>query len=74
MWIKLDMLLGKVREGDSVDTSALPTLFSWAVDPNGAVTPGKAGDEYINTATWHKRYAQDATNSGRVEINYLVNI
>ena len=71
MWLKVDMILGRVREKDEINTTSVPKLFSWEWDPDGSITATKAGDEYIDTLTWTKYYAQQANNSSWVEINYM---
>lgn len=71
-WLKIDMVLWKVREKDwSISSSSFVKFFSGVWDPNGVVTPTKAWDEYTNTTDWHKRYAQANNNSSRKEINYM---
>lgn len=69
MGIKIDMVTGKIRESDGV-WSWVALLASWSWEPNWRITPTKAGDEYLDTDTWKKRYAQWTTNSSWVEYSY----
>jgi len=70
-WLKLDIVLWKMRERDGFPASASPKLFTGAGDPNGSASASKAGDEYLDTSTWHKRYAQAAGTANWVEYNYM---
>ena len=75
MGVIYDPVLNKYRAQDpwswAVEYSVVPKLFSGVWDPNGVVTATKVGDEYIDTSTWHKWYAQSANDSGRKEMNYM---
>ena len=74
MGVKYDNILGKLRESDSTTSgSTYPEIFTWAGNPNGVVTPNAAGDEYIDSVTGHKWYAQTVADDTWVEINYLDN-
>jgi len=70
--LKIDVVLWKVREKDSsVSAATTPKLFSWIWDPNWTVTATKAGDEYIDTATGLKYFAQAANDSSWAEYNFM---
>lgn len=56
---------------EASSTWGMVQIFSWIGNPNGNVTPVQAGDEYIDTVTWWKWYASDATDSNWKEMNYM---
>lgn len=73
MGVKYDTILWKIRESDPTTSWATTAqIFGGAGDPNGVVTPNAAWDEYLDSTTGHKWYAQTWANNTRVEITYLV--
>jgi len=72
MWVKYDSILWKIRESDLTTGASSPAISTGAGDPNGVVTPTSAWDEYIDSVTGHKWYAQTTANNTRVEINFMV--
>ena len=64
------MVMGKIRESDSMNTAYIPIITHGNWEPNGVVTPTKAGDEYIDDLTGKKWYAQSTADTSWVEYNY----
>jgi hypothetical protein len=76
MWVRYDLILGKLRESDggSVLPGTTAVLFTWAGDPNGVVTPTKGGDQYLNTTTGGLWISSNATNTSWKEYNFTTDL
>jgi hypothetical protein len=70
-WLKIDVVLGKVREKDWANASATPKLFTGTWDPTWVVTATKVWDLYFDTVSGNLYFSQAATDSNRAEINYM---
>ncbi len=72
MGVVFDYLLNKLRIWDAFWTSSTPKLFTWTGNPNWVVTPTKAWDEYQDTSSGLKYFAQSTANDSWVEINFTI--